>query len=150
MARCSRQIKILDLISKKTIETQDDLAIELQQAGFEVTQATISRDIKELGIIKISSDGKRQKYAREVADRNFNNKIISIFKHAVISIDNAMNIVVIKTLSGSANSAGMMIDKLENLDILGCVAGDDTVMVIARNPNVAQQIVEELNTIINE
>lgn len=150
MARCARQIKILDLISKKIIETQEDLALELQQAGFEVTQATISRDIKELGIIKIASDGKRQKYARELSDRNLNSKITSIFKHAVISIDSAQNIVVIKTLSGSGNAAGMMIDKLDNSDILGCVAGDDTVMAITRATEVALKIVEELNDIINQ
>lgn len=150
MARSARQIKILELITKKNIETQDELALQLQQAGFVVTQATISRDIKELGIIKITYDGKRQKYIREFGDRNISSKIINIFKHAVISIDSAMNIVVIKTLSGSGNSAGMMIDRLENLDIMGCVAGDDTVIAITKTPESALKIVDALNEIINQ
>ena len=124
MARSARQMKILELITDNVVETQDDLARMLKDAGFNATQATISRDIKELGIVKMSIDGKRQKYVREFGDRSVSNdKLVNIFKNAVISILYANNIVVIKTMSGSANIAGMMLDRLENPDILGCVAG---------------------------
>lgn len=150
MARSARQVKILDLIARKDIETQEELAYELQQAGLEVTQATISRDIKELGLVKVSSGGKRQKYIRENSDRNVSSKIINIFKHAVLSIDSAMNIVVIKTVSGSGNAAGMMADRLENSDILGCVAGDDTVIIVTRSQKSALELVETLNEIMNQ
>lgn len=145
MARSARQMKILELISDRAVETQDDLARLLQEAGFNATQATISRDIKELGIVKISLDGKRQKYVREPNNRSVPGKLISLFRHAVVSIRFANNIVVIKTIPGSANIAGMMLDHLENPDILGCVAGDDTVMAVTLNESVAQQITETLS-----
>lgn len=148
MARSARQMKILELISKKDVETQDELAAELMRAHFNVTQATISRDIKELGLIKVSTQDGRQKYSKEMADNGISGKIINLFKNAVLSIDYAVNIVVIKTLSGSASTAGLMIDKLSNPDVLGCVAGDDTVMVITRSENIAVKLVNSLNEII--
>lgn len=148
MARSARQLKILELISLKDIETQDELASELLAAGFSVTQATISRDIKELGLIKVSGAEGRQKYSREIYDPNVTGKIINLFKHAVISITYAENLVVIKTLTGSANAAGLMVDKLNNQDVLGCVAGDDTVLVVTRTRSSAEEVVEELNDII--
>ncbi len=148
MARNARQMKILELISKNIIETQDELATELTQAGFNVTQATISRDIKELGLIKVTAQDGKQKYSKEAADHGVAGKIVNLFKNAVLSIDYALNIVVIKTLSGSASTAGLMVDKLSNADILGCVAGDDTVMVVTRNESVAKSVVFALNEII--
>ena len=110
MARNARQLKILELISKKDIETQDELAAELKREHFPATQATISRDIKELGLVKVS-DGKKQKYARDAADSNISAKLLNMFRHAVFSIDYALNNVVIKTISGAANSAGMFVDR---------------------------------------
>ncbi len=145
MTRNARQVKILELINEQSVETQDDLARLLKNAGFNATQATISRDIKELGIVKVSIDGKRQKYVREFGDRNVSNKLVNIFKHSVISITYAVNIIVIKTMSGSANIAGMMLDRLEDPDILGCVAGDDTVMAVTKSESVAQKISESLS-----
>ena len=144
-----RHVKILELIDKNDIETQEELALELQQAGYEVTQATISRDIKELGIVKVSYDGKRQKYIREAIDRTVSGKIANIFRHAVLSIDSAVNIVVIRTVAGSGNAAGMMIDRMDESEILGCVAGDDTVIVVTRSEQAALSIVETLNEMIN-
>ena len=136
-------MKILELITDNVVETQDDLARMLKESGFNATQATISRDIKELGIVKMSIDGKRQKYVREYGDRSVSNdKLVNIFKSAVVSILYANNIVVIKTMSGSANIAGMMLDRLENPDILGCVAGDDTVMAVAKSEAVAREITD--------
>lgn len=150
MARSARQMKILELIAESPVETQDDLAHLLKEAGFNATQATISRDIKELGLVKVSFDGKRQKYVRESGDRSVPGKLVNIFKHAVISIVHAGNIIVIKTMSGSANIAGMMLDRLENPDILGCVAGDDTVMAVTTSESVAQQIGESLSTLLEQ
>ncbi len=150
MARSTRQVKIIDLITNNNIETQEELAIKLQEAGFEVTQATVSRDIKELGLVKITYDGKHQKYAREANDRNVSNKVVSIFRQAVVSIDSAQNVVVVRTLSGSANVAASMIDRIDSADILGCVAGDDTIIAIARSTESAIEIVGILNDLIAE
>lgn len=150
MTRSTRQMKILKIITENVVETQDDLARMLQEAGFNATQATISRDIKELGIVKVAIDGKRQKYVREVGTRSVSNKLVNMFKHSVVSIRCALNIVVIKTMQGSANIAGMMLDRLENSDILGCVAGDDTVMAVTKNEEVAQQIVEQLSAFVDQ
>lgn len=150
MTRSARQVKILELIDDNVVETQDDLANMLKKSGYTATQATISRDIKELGLVKISIDGKRQKYVREMGERNVSSKLVNIFKHAVLSIAHAGNIIVIKTMSGSANIAGMMLDRLENPDILGCVAGDDTVMAVTKSENVAQEIGELLSTLLEQ
>lgn len=149
MTRSARQVKILEIITDNIVETQDDLARMLKSSGFNATQATISRDIKELGIVKVTYDGK-QKYVREIGDRSVSNKLINIFKHAVLSITYAVNIIVIKTMPGSANIAGMMIDRLENTDVLGCVAGDDTVMAVTKNEITAQQITESLSMYLEQ
>ena len=147
MARNARQLKILELISKKDIETQDELAAELKREHFPATQATISRDIKELGLVKVS-DGKKQKYARDAADSNISAKLLNMFRHAVFSIDYALNNVVIKTISGAANSAGMFVDRMGDADVMGCVAGDDTVLIITRSQAASLRIVETLKEIL--
>ena len=147
MARNARQLKILELISKKDIETQDELAAELVREHFQATQATISRDIKELGLVKVS-DGKKQKYARDAADSNISVKLLNMFRHAVFSIDYALNNVVVKTISGAANSAGMFVDRMGDPDVIGCVAGDDTVLVITRGEQASLRIVAALKEIL--
>ena len=148
MPRSARQIKILELIARKDIETQDELALALIGADFPVTQATISRDIKELGLVKITGPSGKQKYARDLTDGSVGGKVIALFRQAVLSVDYALNTVVIKTLSGSANSAGLMVDRLENPDVLGCVAGDDTVLIITKSEAAAKKLVDTLNEII--
>ena len=147
MTRNARQGKILELIEKKDIETQEELVKELQNSGFEVTQATVSRDIKELGLIKISADGKRQKYTKERTDNTVMSKFTDMFRHSVVTIDYALNIVVIKTLSGSANVAGTMVDRLKNSSVLGCVAGDDTVFAVLRDERAAEDLTQKLREI---
>lgn len=136
-----RQTKILELISKNAIETQEELVEELNRQKFNVTQATISRDIKELGLIKIL-DGERYRYAYIDSEQNINNKLINLFREAVISIDSANNLIVIKTLSGSANVAGMAIDKMNLKTILGSIAGDDTLMVIVKDNKDVPEVME--------
>ena len=147
MARNARQLKILELIAKKDVETQDELAAELLRENFHVTQATISRDIKELGLVKVS-DGKKQKYARDVADNNISAKLLNMFRHAVFSVDYALNNVVIKTISGAANSAGMFVDRMGDEDVMGCVAGDDTVLIITKSEVASERIVRALHDIL--
>lgn len=150
MARNARQIKLLELIAENEIETQEELVGELQKSGFDVTQATVSRDIKELGLVKISTDGKKQRYTKERNDSNIASKFTDMFRHSVISIDYASNIVVIKTLVGSGNVAGAMIDRLKNKHVLGCVAGDDTVFAVLRTEAAAEEMSEQLREIAFE
>lgn len=149
MARSARQSKILELISTKEIETQDELARELKNANFEITQATISRDIKELGLIKILSSSGKYKYTVVGSDEQLiSNKYVSIFKEAVISVKSALNLVVIKTIKGLAPSVCSFVDKLNLTDLMGAVNGDDTVMLIFPTTAQASEIVLSLNDIL--
>lgn len=149
MARNTRQMKILELITKKPIETQDELAKELIASGFEVTQATVSRDIKELGLIKVS-EGKVQRYVRDAgSDKNFLNNLANVYRNAVIMIQQAQNIVVIKTIPGGAATVGMTVDRLKDDLILGCVAGDDTVFAVAKDNAMAAEAVRQLTEMLN-
>ena len=147
MTRNARQMKILELIAENEIETQEELVGMLIRSGFEVTQATVSRDIKELGLIKVSVDGKRQHYTREKSDSVVVSKFTDLFRHSVLSIDYAMNIVVVRTLVGSGSVAGAMIDRMKNATVLGCVAGDDTVFAVLRDENCAKEMAESLRRI---
>lgn len=151
MARSVRQSKILELISTKEIETQDDLVSHLRTAMFDITQATISRDIKELGLIKIlSAETGRYKYALvDNEEQAVSNKYISIFKEAVISIKTAQNLVVLKTIRGMANSICGLIEKLNLNSVLGAVAGDDTVMIILPSNDEAIDIMRVIRNLIN-
>ena len=131
MARSARQSKILELISTKEIESQDELARELRNANFEITQATISRDIKELGLTKILTNSGKYKYAIVGSDeQQISNKFVSIFREAVISAKAVLNIVVVKTLKGMGEGVCSFIDKLNLTELVGAVNGDDTVMLI--------------------
>ena len=149
MARSSRQSKILELISTKEIETQDELVTELKNLNFDITQATISRDIKELRIIKIlSSETGKYKYAVvENENQAVSNKYILVFKEAVISIKNAKNLCVLKTIKGMASAVCGIIDKLNLENVLGAVCGDDTVMIILPDENNALGTTKTLSKI---
>lgn len=149
MARNSRQSKILELISLKEIETQEELVAELKAANYDVTQATISRDIKELGLIKILSDNKKYKYAIvSSSNQAVSNKCMSIFKECVISIKNAMNLVVLKTLKGTAGMVSNFIDQLSLTPVMGCTYGEDTVMIITSDVEDAYLVQQKLNEIL--
>ncbi|MBO5022082.1 MAG: arginine repressor [Clostridia bacterium] len=149
MARSARQSKILELISTKEIETQDELARELKNAGFEITQATISRDIKELGLTKILSSSGKYKYCFVGSDEQVvSNKYISIFKEAVISVKPAMNLVVVKTMKGMAPAIVSFVDKLNIAELMGAVNGDDTVMLIFPTTTYASQAIVTLTDML--
>ena len=149
MARSARQSKILELISTKEIETQDELARELRNANFEITQATISRDIKELGLTKILSSSGKYKYCFVVSDEQLiSNKYISIFKESVISVKIAMNLVVVRTMKGMGAGVSSFVDKLNINELMGAVNGDDTVMLIFPTTTTASQAVVTLNDML--
>ncbi len=149
MARSSRQSKILELISTQDISSQDELVACLKAANFDITQATISRDIKELGLIKILTNDGKYKYAlMDNGEQTVSNKNISIFRESVISVKPANNLCVIKTVKGLACGICSMIDKLNLENVLGSVYGDDTVMVILPNNQGAQIASETLEQLI--
>lgn len=150
MARSARQSKILEIISTKEIETQDELARELKNANFEITQATISRDIKELGLTKILSASGKYKYCFVGSeDQVISNKYIIIFKESVISVKSALNLVVLRTMKGMGAGVCSFVDKLNLSDLMGSVAGDDTVMLIFPTTTQAAETVFTLNEMLS-
>ena len=149
--KIARQAKILEIIEKNIVETQEELADRLKDEGFNVTQATVSRDIREMKLTKISTESGRQKYSvikengAEVSER-----IIRVFKEAVIKLDYSQNIIVIKTLNGMGMAVAVAIDNMRGSDILGSIAGDDTIFCVARNNEQAVEFIQKLNRIIND
>ena len=137
-----RQTAILSIIEQNDIETQEELASRLRQMGIDVTQATVSRDIKELRLLKVLSASGRYKYATaDKAEHGLSDRFVRMFKDSVLSINFANNIIVIKTLSGSANVAAEAIDSMRMPQILGTMAGDNTILVIVKNEDEAVQTV---------
>ncbi len=146
MMRNARHAKILEIISKNEIETQDELCRELNALGYDVTQATISRDIKELRLFKVT--GVTKKYRYTYIDDNLgaiSPKMKKLFRESVISIIPVNNLVVIKTLAGNGNNAGMIVDKTDIPEVIGSVAGDDTLLIITATAADAQAVIDRLN-----
>lgn len=134
MNKGQRHIKIREIIANREIETQDDLVDHLKNAGFNVTQATVSRDIKELHLVKVPMQDGRYKYSLP-ADQRFNplQKLKRSLMDSFVSIDHANNLIVMKTLPGNANAVGALIDNLDWNEILGTICGDDTILIICRS-----------------
>ena len=144
-----RHEKIIELIGKYDIETQDELADRLRREGFEVTQATVSRDIRELKLSKVPGHGGRQKYALlRQQEHQMAEKYEGILREAFVSMDCAQNILVIKTVSGMAMAVGAAMDNLGWKEIVGCIAGDDTVMCVIRTPEDTRTLMGELDKIV--
>ncbi len=136
-----RHSKILELINSSPIETQEELAEKLKAQGFEITQATISRDIKNLRLTKaLDGNGKYRYYSINAPEGNVSEKLKMIFAESVISIDYAVNLIVLKTLSGMAQAAATTIDAMSITGVLGSIAGDDTIMVVANSEEKALEI----------
>ena len=134
MHRNARQATILDIISKKDIETQEEKYAELNKLNFNVTQATISRDIKDLKLYKVAGTTKKYKYAYIEGEGDVvTNKMRNLFRECVQSINYANNIIVVKTMRGNGSTAGAFIDSLQFSEIIGSVAGDDTVLIVVDN-----------------
>lgn len=147
--KVTRHAKILELIENNEIETQDELAQMLREAGFVVTQATVSRDIRELKLTKISMEDGKQKYsALSNTDSGVSERLIRVFKEAVVKMDYAQNLIVIKTLEGMGMAVGVALDNMKNNEILGTIAGDDTVFCVVRSHHQAIAIIERLHKVI--
>ena len=147
--KSTRHSLILEIIEQKDIETQEELAEELKRRGVKVTQATVSRDIKELRLLKVLSDHGGYKYATvERAEKGMSERFIRILSESVISLDNVGHLIVIKTLSASANAAAEAIDSMKWSAVLGSIAGDNTILVIARSEEAVESLMARFNTLI--
>ena len=149
--KSQRQAKIMEIISTRNIETQEQLLEALQNEGFRGTQATISRDIKELRIVKELTSLGTYRYTtptKEVSG-SFSSRMNTIFKECVIGFDYAQNIVVIRTLPGLASAAGSAIDSMNLSIVVGSLAGDDTVMIVMRDNNAAAAFCGEIKNLIS-
>jgi len=148
--KIARQTKIRQLISERIVETQDELANLLTEDGFEVTQATISRDIRDLKLTKITTSDGRQKYiVLQNKVINLNEKYIRVLQDGFVDMDRAMNTIVIKTLAGMANAVAAAIDAIEFDEVIGSIAGDDTIFCVVRTEKDAVSMMEKLSKIIN-
>lgn len=148
--KVGRQTKIIELINKFDIETQEELADRLNAAGYNVTQATISRDIRELKLTKISVEGNRQKYIiLQNQESGLYEKYVRVLSECLIAMDCAQNILVVKTVSGMAMAVAAALDNLNISGIVGCIAGDDTVMCAIRNVEDVVPVMDKINKLIN-
>lgn len=149
--KSQRQAKIMEIISTRNVETQEQLLDLLQKEGFRGTQATISRDIKDLRIVKEQTSLGTYRYttsSNEVSG-SFTSRLNTIFKECVIGFDYAQNIIVVRTLPGLASAAGSAIDSMNLSTVVGSLAGDDTVMIVMRDTNAAAAFCGEIKSIIN-
>lgn len=144
-----RHSKILNIISEKDVKTQEQLTAELKAAGLMVTQATVSRDIKELGLIKIPLADGSYKYAVTRQEKHDNRENLSIFSRSVLDIRAAMHTIVIKTHSGMANAVAASIDTFLASEIIGTIAGDDTILIVAENPARAEEMAAKMRKIFS-
>ena len=146
-----RQAKILEIISNRNVETQEQLLAALQDAGFRATQATISRDIKELRIVKELTNLGTYRYATSANELNgtFSSRLNTIFRECVVSFDYAQNIIVVRTLPGLASAAASAIDGMNMSAVVGSLAGDDTVMIVMRDMNAAATFCGEIKNLLN-
>ncbi len=145
----TRHKKILGIIKNKEIETQEELSNELKKQGLNVTQATVSRDIKELRLIKILTKNGKYKYATlNGQDNILSDRLVKIFKNSIISIDYAGNILVMKTLTGSAQAAAATIDVVGLEEVVGTIAGDDTIFLAIRDIDKMEGIIEHFRNLM--
>ena len=147
--KTKRQRKIIELITNYDIETQEELATKLVENGFNVTQATISRDIRELNLTKIATKGGKQKYAvQSSSDIVSNSKYMRVLNDGIITMDTAGNILVVKTVSGMAMAVAAALDAMQIKEILGCIAGDDTIMCVVKHAEETDRVKEHIESFI--
>ncbi len=147
--KVERQATILRLIQDHDIETQEELTELLQRNNFNVTQATVSRDIRDLKLIKVMTENNIYKYfSPSPSDIHFDDRILDIFRQVVLKVDYAGNFICLHTIRGMANAAAVTIDSIMYSEILGCIAGDDTIFVLTRNEEKAAELVNYFKTII--
>lgn len=147
--KSKRQNRILEIITEQPVETQGELVKILNEMGFKVTQATISRDIKELGLVKVQSEPGKYRYSVNKKQGTKDLEVlIRIFADTVMSVVSAENLVIIKTLPGSANAAAEVIDSFHYEEILGCIAGDNTIFIATESDEAANYIAKKFLKII--
>ena len=143
--KSKRHTKILEIIGSREIETQEELADVLKKEGFDVTQATVSRDIKNLELIKMQSSNGKSKYVASTGEqKNIIDRLSNILANTVLSVENVDKMVVIKTITGSAPITAEAIDNLERADIAGTVAGDNTIFILVRSLESAEELVNKI------
>ena len=149
--KTKRQTKMLEQIKKHDIETQEELSDYLQKEGYQVTQATVSRDIRELKLTKVAMSNGRQKYAALTeANEDLSEKYTRVFRDAFVSMDMAQNILVIKTVSGMAMAVAAAIDAMHLHEIVGCIAGDDTIMCAVRSVDDTIAVMSRLRKLVED
>ena len=148
--KSQRQAKIMEIISNRNVETQEQLLQELQSAGFRSTQATISRDIKELRIVKELTSFGTYRYTAASGDPagTFSSKLNTIFRECITGFDYAQNIIVVRTMPGLASAAASAIDAMNMSVVVGTLAGDDTVMIVMRDNNAAAAFCGEIQNLL--
>jgi len=149
--KSERQQKILEIIQNEDIETQEELVERLKALGYDVTQATVSRDIKELRLTKVLTETGKYKYAvLSGPEANITEKLIKVFSESIIKYDTADNLVIIKTITGAAQGAAAAIDSLSWPEVVGTIAGDDTIFIATKGSTAADKIVERIKAIISQ
>ena len=147
----SRQNKIKEIIELKEIETQDELLAELTKAGFSTTQATISRDIRELNLTKISNGNGKQKYTIiQNRDTDMLKKYHQVLSAGVLNLDYAENMIVIHTVSGMAMAVAAALDNMNIQGVMGCIAGDDTIFCVARSSAFCKEIIADIKKVASD
>ena len=149
--KVSRHAKIIELISQYGIETQEELAEYLNRAGFKVTQATVSRDIRDLKLTKVSVGAGKQKYVVHRQDEpEMSEKYIRVLRDGYVSMDMAQNILVIKTVSGMAMAVAVAVDSMKWNEVVGCIAGDDTIMCAIRTVEDTVAVMDKIRKIVSK
>ena len=147
----SRHQKIKELVERYEIETQEELADRLREAGCQVTQATVSRDIRELKLSKIPTGDGRQRYTVLIhSDHYLSDKYIRVLKDGFVSMDMAQNILVVKTVSGMAMAVAAAVDAMKLKEIVGSIAGDDTIMMAVRTVEDTEIVMEKIRSVLEE
>ena len=142
-----RQRKIQELIAREVIRTQEELAERLREEGFEVTQATVSRDIKELGLVKVPTPGDEYRYALAVESHptNYLERLKRLLRETVVSVNDSENLVLIRTIPGNAHALASLIDGSDWPDIIGTVAGDDTILLVVKPKEATAEVLARIN-----
>lgn len=147
----TRQNKIREIIEKNDVETQEELLSHLKKEGFEITQATISRDMRDMKLTKVLGDNGRQKYAMlKNFDTDVEQKYKKVLSAGIVSVDNADNLIVIRTVSGMAMAVAAALDSMDIQGLMGCIAGDDTIFAAARNKDFCRQIIAGIRKLASD
>ncbi|MCB8816487.1 arginine repressor [Desulfosporosinus shakirovi] len=148
--KARRQIKVQEIITKQIIHTQEDLADKLRLAGFDVTQATVSRDIKEMGLIKVPSQGDEYRYAvpSEHHPVNLQDRLKRLLREAMVSINDTDSLIVIRTIPGNAHALAAVMDNSNWEELIGTVAGDDTILLVIKPKEAVQSVMERISALL--